>query len=250
MRNHVTNPSVSRHRASLWAGMALALSLPAFGAGGTPAKAVDGQQIASLAEHALLVRLRRHPAAQDARRIEVGVGALDSRLAFTPCAEPIQVSADLSRLQTRVNARVSCAAPSPWALYVPAELRIIKPVSVAARDLQRGEILGEADIAEHEHNILAGDAASAVRRMDLPGQVVRRTILAGSVLSASLLEQPLQVRRGDRIDVESGSGGISVRITAEAMGSARRGEKLRVRNLQSGRTIDVIVTGAGTARTL
>jgi flagella basal body P-ring formation protein FlgA len=75
----------------------------------------------------------------------------------------------------------------------------------------------------------------------------RRPIAANTVLSASLVEMPLQVRRGDRIVVTARSGGVAVQITAEALGTARQGERVRVRNLQSGQVIDAVVTGSGTA---
>lgn len=211
---------------------------------------VDARQITRLVEHALLAQLRRQPAAADASRIEVNVGALDSRLAFTGCAEPISVAADLDRLQARVNARVSCATPSPWAIYVPVELRVFRPVPIAARELQRGETVSEADIGEQERNVLAAGATTLVRRSEAVGQKVRRTIPAGSMLLATLLEQPVLVRRGDRINVDTVPGAISVRISAEALETARRGERVRVRNLQSGRVIDAVVTGDGTAQAL
>ncbi|MCB1631480.1 MAG: flagellar basal body P-ring formation protein FlgA, partial [Pseudomonadales bacterium] len=114
----------------------------------------------------------------------------------------------------------------------------------------RGETLTDADIGEQERNVLAAGAATLVRRGEAVGQKVRRTIPAGSVLLATLLEQPVLVRRGDRINVDTVPGTISVRISAEALGTARRGERVRVRNLQSGRVIDAIVTGDGSAQAL
>lgn len=251
MRHIATKPSVTKPRISRLHGLLFAISLlsthPHATAAETTAAKVDARQITRLVEHALLAQLHRQPVASGASRVEVVVAALDSRLAFTPCAEPIAVTADLSRTQARVNARVSCAAPSPWAIYVPVELRVFKPVSVAARDLQRGDTLGDADIEEREHDVLA-IAAALVPRAELAGQQLRRPIPAGGVLSAPVLEQPLLVRRGDRISVDSTSGGVSVSITGEAQGSARRGERVRVRNLQSGRTIDAVVVDAGRAR--
>ncbi len=242
--------SLVLHAAGLAGALCMLPTASHAGDSGEAATQVDARQITRLVEHALLAQLRRQPVAVDASRIEVNVGALDSRLAFPVCAEPVRVAAGLDRLQARVNARVSCTAPSPWAIYVPVELRVFRPVPIAVRELHRGETLAEADIGEQERNVLASGATTLVRRSEAVGQKARRTIPAGSVLLATVLEQPVLVRRGDRINVDTAPGAISVRISAEALGTARRGERVRVRNLQSGRIIDAVVTDAGAAQAL
>jgi flagellar basal body P-ring formation protein FlgA len=211
---------------------------------------VSARAITELVEHSLHAQVSASPMARDARRVEVSAGALDSRLALGACAEPISVTADLSREQARVNARVSCEAPSPWSIYVPAEIRIYRPALVATRELQRGEAIGDADVALEERDVLAAGSAPLTRPDEVRGLAARRPIAANTVLSASLVEMPVQVRRGDRISVSAQSGGISVQVSGEALGTGRRGERVRVRNLQSGRVIDAVVTGSGTAEAI
>lgn len=211
---------------------------------------VDGKQITRLSEQAILAQMRRHPAATGASRIEASAAALDSRLAFTPCNEPIAVSADLQRVQGRINAKVSCSAPSPWTIYVPLEVRIFRPVLVTTRSLQRGDTIEAADIEWQERNVLAPGGPPLTRADEVIGQQLKRPLAAGSLLQAPALEQPVLVRRGDRISVDSAPGTVSVRISGEALGTARRGERVRVKNLQSGRVIDAVVTGSNSAQAI
>lgn len=254
MENHAANPSVPpRHPGST---IALCLILgalfapPAWSEPPQRRGVVDGQQITHLSEQAVLAQMRRHPATAGATRIEASAAALDSRLAFTPCSKPISVSADLQRLQGRINARVSCTAPSPWTIYVPLELRLFRPVLVTKRDLQRGDTIAAEDIELRERNVLASTAPALTRADEVIGQQVKRPLAAGSLLQAPALEQPVLVRRGDRISVDSAPGTVSVRISGEALGTARRGERVRVKNLQSGRIIDAVVTGNGSAQAI
>ncbi len=211
---------------------------------------VDARAIVALVEHSVLAQLRDEPLARDAARVEVEAGALDSRLALAACGQPIRVAADLSRQQARVNARVSCSTPSPWNLYVPVEIRVYRPVLVATRELRRGETIGEGDVALEERNALAAGAPPLTQVADVAGHSARRNIAANTVLSASLIELPVLVRRGDRLGVSARSGGITVQINGEALGTARLGERVRVRNLQSGRSIDAVVTGNGSAEAI
>jgi len=212
---------------------------------------VDARAIAALVEHSVLAQLRDAPLARGAARVEVAAGALDTRLTMAACGQPIRVAADLSRQQARVNARVSCSAPSPWNLYVPVEIRVYRPVLVATRELRRGEPIGAADVALEERNVLAAAGAPPLTQAaDVVGLNARRTIAPGTLLSAGLVELPVLVRRGDRLGVSARSGGITVQINGEALGTARLGERVRVRNLQSGRVIDAVVTGSGSAEAI
>ena len=231
-----------------------ALACALVGLWALPARAepatVDARAIVALVEHSVLAQLRDEPLARGAARVEVEAGALDSRLALAACGQPIRVAADLSRQQARVNARVSCSAPSPWNLYVPVEIRVYRPVLVATRELRRGEAIGEGDVALEERNALAAGAPPLTQVADVAGHSARRNIAANTVLSASLIELPVLVRRGDRLGVSARSGGITVQINGEALGTARLGERVRVRNLQSGRSIDAVVTGNGSAEAI
>lgn len=231
-----------------------ALACALLGLWALPARAepatVDARAIVALVEHSVLAQLRDEPLTRGAARVEVEAGALDSRLALAACGQPIRVAADLARQQARVNARVSCSAPSPWNLYVPVEIRVYRPVLVATRELRRGEAIGEGDVALEERNALAAGAPPLTQVEDVAGHSARRNIAANSVLSASLIELPVLVRRGDRLGVSARSGGITVQIGGEALGTARLGERVRVRNLQSGRIIDAVVTGNGSAEAI
>jgi len=106
-----------------------------------------------------------------------------------------------------------------------------------------------ADIA-FERNALAAGAPPLTQVADVAGYSAKRNIAASTVLSAGLIELPVLVRRGDRLGVSARSGGITVQINGEALGAARLGERVRVRNLQSGRIIDAVVTGNGSAEAI
>ncbi len=63
-----------------------------------------------------------------------------------------------------------------------------------------------------------------------------RTVLAERIIS-----------RNDMVEVAYEAGGVRLTITGRAEGNAAAGQRLAVRNLQSGRTIDAVATGPGLA---
>jgi len=208
---------------------------------------IGSNELVSMVENELLGLLEQAPMARGANRVEVVAGALDSRLSLGACAHPVDIKADLSRENRRVNVRVSCGAPSPWALYVPAELRVYRDVLVVARPMQRGESFGSNDVLLEERDVLAGGGAALTRLEEAIGLNAKRAINANTVLTAALIESPVLVRRGDSISISSRSGGVSVQTSAICLSDGRSGERIRARNLRSNRVIDVRVTGPGTA---
>ncbi len=55
------------------------------------------------------------------------------------------------------------------------------------------------------------------------------------------------IARNDMVEVAYEVGGVRLTITGRAEGNAAVGQRLAVRNLQSGRTIDAVATGPGLA---
>jgi flagella basal body P-ring formation protein FlgA len=238
------SPMLCKPCTSLLIGAALLLAT-ASGTLRSEEQSVGSRAIVELVEQSVLRQLAAAPVAQGAGRLEVVAGALDSRLRLSACAHPISVDADLGREQSRVNARVSCAAPTPWSIYVPVEIRIYRNVVVAARALHRGDSLAENDLKVEQRDVLAPGSPPITRLGDAIGQSLRRPLAENAVLTASVVELPVLVRRGDRISISSRTGGIAVRASAQALDNGRYGEMIRVRNTQSEKVIEVRVTGAG-----
>ncbi|MFZ1834923.1 MAG: hypothetical protein WAU27_19070, partial [Pseudomonadales bacterium] len=107
---------LARPPAILMLGLALLLVVSS-GASRGAESSIGPTAIVDLVEQRVLRQLEEAPMAQDALRLEVVAGALDSRLRMTACDHPILVEADLGREQSRVNAKVSCAAPTPRSIY-------------------------------------------------------------------------------------------------------------------------------------
>ena len=215
-----------------------------------PSGQVDAALIRQSVEHHATRLLEEAPVAEGANRIEVRAGALDSRLSFQACAGPLEVELDATRMASRNNARVSCDAPSPWYLYVPVELAVYRDVVVATRPMRPGEIIGAGDVSLQERDVLRPSSPGLGRLEDAIGLELRRAVAANAVIGSGAVDLPLLVRRGDRISLGSRAGGLVVSVNGEALGNGRRGERIRVRNLQSQRVVEATVTGPGRAEVI
>ena len=72
---------------------------------------------------------------------------------------------------------------------------------------------------------MAPDGTAPVCRLeDAVGMLTRSRVSSGSVLRASQIEEPLLVRRGERVTVHCLNGGVALRVQARALRDGRRGE--------------------------
>ena len=155
---------------------------------------------------------------------------LDPALRMPACEQPLQA-------QQASSGTVEVACPGGWRLFVPVKLRRSQAVLVLARGVAAGEAIpAEALVTETRDAARIAGAALADPAQAV-GQVARRTLPAGTVLSAADLAAPRLVRRGDQVALVSRRGGVEVRVAGRALGDAGENERVAVENLSSRRVL-------------
>ncbi len=82
---------------------------------------------------------------------------------------------------------------------------------------------------------------------EVVGRVSRRAIRAGLPVFRTDLTEPLQVQRGDLVQVTVISGGAEIGLQAQAESAGRLGDMIQLRNLQSQKTFQARIEGKGRA---
>lgn len=184
-------------------------------------------------------------------RISLEAGNLDERLQLPRCAKPLVAFAtpgtELSRGGT---VGVRCTADTPWKIYVPVRLSVMTPVVIASQALARGASLKASDfeLAERDLATLPGGYLTDVGRLE--NKNLRRRVLPGTVITPSMLVQSHAVRRGQRVTLVAGAKALNIRMAGTAMGDGGIGDRVTVRNLSSGRTVEGIVRSNETVEIL
>ncbi|MES5815097.1 flagellar basal body P-ring formation chaperone FlgA [Pseudoxanthomonas sp. Soil82] len=156
--------------------------------------------------------------------------SLDPALRMPACGQALE-----ARQATAGTVEVSC--PQGWRLFVPVKVRRSQPVVVLVRGVAAGEAIPADAVATEARDTsrIAGAALADVSQA--AGQVARRTLPAGTVLSAGDLAAPRLVRRGDAVALVSRRGGVEVRVSGRALGDAGENERVAVENLSTRRVL-------------
>lgn len=158
----------------------------------------------------------------------------------------------------------------PTGVWLGSEL---PPGARLTRDMPAGQILLSTDLAESRQvviantNMVAGQVLKAgslrLERLEqekisrthlfelsgLDGFEVTRTIRAGEALRTTDLRPAVLVKRGEMVVLSIGRPSeFEITIKLEAMQDGRMGEQVKLKNAETGRILNGIVTGPGQLR--
>lgn len=186
----------------------------------------------------------------DVSQIEVNVGKLDPRLALAACDDNLSMEFnDTSNSGGNITVQTRCEGPQNWSIYVPAQVGLFRPIAVANRTLNRGDVITHNDIGIENINISQLRQGYLESAETIVGQELRRPISKGEAFRSNILDAPMVIKRGDEVSIEMQAGSITVTSSGTAMGNGRIGQRIRIRNSQSERMLSAEVVGAGRVKT-
>lgn len=184
-------------------------------------------------------------------KADIQVVGIDSRLRLADCGENLTLALqNTRRLPGRNLVKVSCKTPSPWSIYVPANVVWYQTVVSSRTPLQKSQPLSNDDVYLQQIKINRAGSAYYSRKEDVVGKLLKRRIGANQPLTAVLLEEADLVRKGDTVIVSAKSGGIAVRTQGEALTNGAAGDQIRVKNRGSKRIVKAEVIGRGQVKVL
>lgn len=185
------------------------------------------------------------------RRVELGRGKMDARLAMPACQQPLKFEAQRhSARGERLLVKTVCEDKKRWAVYVPLAYREYAQAVVSVHPIARGQAITKQDIEIREVPVqrLGGNFLPAMEQA--LGMLSTRNIQAGQALQPSSLKAPLLVRRGDQVVILANSGPVSVRMNGTALADGSAEQQIRVKNMRSQRIIRARVVKTGTVEAL
>ncbi|MFV3406136.1 MULTISPECIES: flagellar basal body P-ring formation chaperone FlgA [Pseudomonas] len=178
-------------------------------------------------------------------RYEIQVNNLDPRLRMPLCSQQLDASLESPAPLGRVTVKVRCDGSSPWTVYVPAQVRLLRDVVVMTRPLKRESVIEEGDVGLRERDVGTLGQGYLTTLEQAVGMKLVRPVVHDQVLTQVHIEQAEVVRKGDQVVIIARSGNLSVRMPGEALSKGGLQEQIRVRNLNSKRVVKARVTGPG-----
>ena len=223
----------------LWLGMQLPSAATSTLAAPPARQSLD--KVRSVAERAV-----REHYSRPGSRVEVTTEALDLRLRLAPCTQPLRaIISDQAQARSRLTVPVHCSQPGGWTVRVPVRLKLFRAVLVSSRALLRGDGISAMDVHAEERDVTRLGYGYLENFQQIAGRSLARAVARGTVLNPGTLGGRRMVRAGDHVQLLAQLDGIEVRAEGVALGSGDNGARLRVRNADSGRVVDAMVSAPG-----
>ena len=132
---------------------------------------------------------------------------------------------------------------------VTFQVKKFAPAVVTACDLPVGSTLSADNLRLEERDVTK--LRAYYRSIDeAAGLDLVRALPVGTLLSETVVRQPLLVKQGDIVQLIGRFGAVTVETTAEAVTSGRIGMLVRVKNAATGKVVTARVKARGVVETL
>jgi flagella basal body P-ring formation protein FlgA len=125
-----------------------------------------------------------------------------------------------------------------------ATVRIVVP----ARDILRGEVIGESDLTFAQVPAAALPSTTVTKFEVLTGMQTRRTLRAGEIIRPDDIRRPVVVTKGQTVTMLFSAPGVELAAMGRAMSEGGVGDTVTVQNSVSFRMVNATVTGPGAVR--
>ena len=181
-----------------------------------------------------------------ASEYEISVLPLDSQLKLPECTESLEAltTSDLIKAG-RTSIGVRCNAEKKWSISTSVAIKVYENVIVLSRPVQRGDMITRQHLAIEKRDVskLRGDFITQVEQVE--NKQAARQMSAGVILGLRSFIEPRLIKRGDKIVITSMQPAFAIRMNGVAMMDGTKGQRIRVKNENSGRIISATVIEAG-----
>lgn len=220
------------------------LFLICFFSGGINAATADRQSLTSIAmqAEAFLVEFPY----ESPYPVRFELSSLDRRLKLKPCDRSLDIRfTRVEKIMGNTSLSIRCHNPVNWQIHLPVRVDIFDDVVVNKMPLSRGQIIDANNIHYRKENISLL-FQGFFRRSDVFQRLqAKRNLPANSILHSANLSPRKLVTSGQRVTIFLNLNGLQVKSTGLALQSATHGEIIKVRNTQSNKIVEGVVSAEG-----
>jgi len=129
---------------------------------------------------------------------------------------------------------------------IPVEVEAMADMVVALRPLERGEVLGEADVALQKRDMGSAPGKVCLDTASVIGKKVRVGIRGNAPVRSDYLERVPLIKSGQLVTIIAENGDLRVTAAGKAKGSGAEGDLVIVQNLSSRKDVQARVREDGT----
>ncbi|PMH41000.1 flagella basal body P-ring formation protein FlgA [Vibrio sp. 10N.286.49.B3] len=175
-------------------------------------------------------------------QLSARAASIDTRVKASDCPDTLETSSsNIGSSSSNVTVLVQCQADN-WRMYVPVRVSTAMPLITATRNLARGELIDQADIAIEMIDLHRFRRQGFTDSSHVVGAKVKRNIRPGNAIERNDI---CIVCRNEKVVIQAVKGTMTITTRGTALSDGSAGDQVRVKNDKSQRIIEGQVTGIG-----
>lgn len=212
-----------------------------------PASLFAASEAEKLEQEALMYLQEHYLNVMPIARTEIKLNPISRKIKLKTCLAPFEFQTPKGN-GSRITFRARCPSPL-WQLFIAAEVKQFGLAVIAHTSLPRNTYLKSNHLQQKEVNLTSLRSAYFVQPSEIIGWTSKRSIAAGSIITAPMLKPPLAVSKGNALIIEARRNGVTIRASGTALENGIIGQQIKVRNDRSGNIIKATVIEAGLVQT-
>ncbi len=171
---------------------------------------------------------------------------LDPRLQLATCEQALEVFVQSGVIKPgRNTVGVRCNGANSWTIYNTVLVKSFVKVLVLTQSLNRNDKINTEALAIETRDVSLLQPGYINDPSVLIDKLATRPIPTGSVIYSAYIAEPRLVKRGERVNIQSGAPGLVITSAGVAMMDGAKGQKISVKNISSNRVIQGTVMYPG-----
>ncbi|HTD05376.1 flagellar basal body P-ring formation chaperone FlgA [Undibacterium sp.] len=210
-----------------------------FGWAQTAAPMQDQATIRAAAEEFLKMQAAGQPG-----EVSISLGQIDNRLSLPACTNLTPFLPKGSKPWGKISMGVRCSAPSPWVIYMTANVQVTGDYYVAAGAISQGQTITQADLTKVKGDLASLPAGAITNPEQAIGRTMTMSIASGTLLRMDNLRSIPVIQQGQSVRVTTRGAGFQVSTDALALNNAGEGQIVKART-PSGQVLSGIAKAGG-----
>ncbi len=169
---------------------------------------------------------------------------LDSRLRLAACDKDLTIIfANPARRSGNTAVTVSCSNKPSWKIHLPVNIELFDDVMVTTKPHLRGQNIDTAALKLKKRVTSSLNQGYFNQSENFSQLQAKRNLPSGTVLTPANLVLRMMVRSGQKVTLVLQYKGLQVRSSGRALRSAGLGQIVKVRNNQSNKIVEGVVSG-------
>ena len=140
---------------------------------------------------------------------------------------------------------IHCENPVSWQIHLPVRVDIYDDVLVSKTPLVKGQLIDTDNVKLKKMKVSSLFNGYFREIVALTGLQAKRNLAGNSILTPADLQPRELVKSGQRVTILLNLKGLEVKSTGQALQSASLGQLIKVRNTQSNKIVEGVVSASG-----